>query len=104
MSMELVAPDDAGVDPARLQMFFARARLEVDSGLLPSVQVAAARHGQLIAFETYGDATNESRYILQSVGRTVVAAAVWKLLGDRLFRRRRTGGRSDPRVRDQWQR
>jgi CubicO group peptidase (beta-lactamase class C family) len=86
MSMEVVAPSDLGVDPERLQMFLSRARLEVDRGQLPSVQVAVARHGRLVAFETYGDATNESRYILQSVGRTVVAAVVWKLLGDGAFR------------------
>jgi CubicO group peptidase (beta-lactamase class C family) len=85
MSMQLVAPADVGVDPDRLQLFLTRARLEVDRGVLPSVQVAVARHGRLIAFETYGKATNDSRYILQSVGRSVVAAAVWKLLGEKVF-------------------
>ena len=85
MSMEVVSPQSVNVDPERLQLFLTRARMDVDRGLLPSVQVAVARHGQLVAFETYGDATNQSRYILQSVGRTVVAAAVWKLLGDRAF-------------------
>jgi len=86
MSMELVAPRDVGVDPDRLQMFLSRAQMDVDRGLLPSVQVAVARHGRLVAFETYGEATNENRYILQSVGRTVVAAVAWKLLGERIFR------------------
>jgi CubicO group peptidase (beta-lactamase class C family) len=86
MSLELAAPEEVGIDPARLQLFLSRARLEVDRGLLPSVQVAVARHGRLVAFETYGAATNDSRYILQSVGRTVVAAVVWKLLGDGLLK------------------
>src|ERR1700730_15135832 len=85
MSMEVVAPREVGVDPERLQMFLSRARLEVDRGLLPSVQVAVARYGRLVAFETYGQATNRSRYILQSVGRNVVAAVMWKLLGERVF-------------------
>lgn len=85
MSMELVSPDEAGVDPARLELFLGRARLEVDNGVLPSVQVAAARNGKLVAFETYGSATNDSKYILQSVGRNVVAAVVWKLLGENLL-------------------
>ena len=85
MSMELVSPEEAGVDSARLELFLARARLEVDSGVLPSVQVAAARHGKLVAFETYGAATNDSKYILQSVGRNVVAAVVWKLINDGLL-------------------
>jgi len=85
MSMELVSPDDAGVDRSRLDLFLARVRLEVEQGVLPSAQVAVARHGRLVAFETFGDATNECRYITQSVGRNVVAAAVWKLLGDSRF-------------------
>jgi CubicO group peptidase (beta-lactamase class C family) len=86
MSMDVVAPEDVGVDPQRLRLFLSRVRMDVECGLLPSVQVAVARHGRLVAFETYGDATNESRYILQSVGRTVVAAAVWKLLGENILR------------------
>jgi CubicO group peptidase (beta-lactamase class C family) len=85
MSMELAAPEEVGVDPARLELFLARVRLEVEQSALPSAQVAAARDGRLVAFETYGDATNESRYITQSVGRNVVAAVVWKLIGDELL-------------------
>src|SRR5208282_1513424 len=80
--MELVAAENVGVDPNRLDLFLARVRLEVEHGPLPSAQVAVARQGRLVAFETYGDATNEHRYILQSVGRNVVAAVTWKLLGD----------------------
>jgi CubicO group peptidase (beta-lactamase class C family) len=86
MSMDLVAPEEVGVDRVRLDLFLSRARLEVDRGVLPSVQVAAARDGRLVAFETYGDATYDSKYILQSVGRTVVAATVWKLLGEKVLR------------------
>jgi CubicO group peptidase (beta-lactamase class C family) len=82
VTMELVPPEEVGVDPARLGLFLARARLEVEQGRLPSVQVAAAREGRLVAFETYGAATNERRYILQSVGRNLVAATIWKLLGE----------------------
>jgi len=85
MSYELVPSDVAGIDPARLDIFLRRARLEVEDGPLPSAQVAVARGGRLVAFETYGDATHDKRYILQSVGRTVVAATVWKLLGDGLL-------------------
>jgi CubicO group peptidase (beta-lactamase class C family) len=86
MSMDLAEPEDVGVDRRRLELFIERARLEVDSGRLPSVQVAAARHGRLVAFETFGAATNAHRYILQSVGRNLVAAAVWKLLEDGVLR------------------
>jgi CubicO group peptidase (beta-lactamase class C family) len=86
MSLELTDARDAGIDQARLDVFLRRARLEVEHGPLPSAQVAVARHGRLVAFETIGDAGPGARYILQSVGRTVVAGAVWKLLGDGLLR------------------
>ena len=85
MSYELVAPESVGVDPQRLALFLGRARLEVDNGALPSAQVAVARHGHLVAFETYGDVDPTRKFILQSVGRSVVAGVVWKLLGDGLL-------------------
>src|SRR6478752_161049 len=84
-SHDLVSPEEAGVDPVRLDLFLRRVRLEVDAGTLPSAQVAVARGGRLAAFETYGDSTNEKRYIIQSVGRSIVAATVWKLLGEGLL-------------------
>ncbi len=82
MSFELQSAEESGVDPGRLDLFLSRVRLEVEHGPLPSAQVAVARHGHLVAFETFGDATNDDSYILQSVGRSVVAATVWKLLGE----------------------
>jgi CubicO group peptidase (beta-lactamase class C family) len=85
LTTDVVAPESVGVDPARLALFLDRVRLEVDQGTLPSAQVAVAREGRLVAFETYGDATDDSRYILQSVGRNVVAAVAWKLLGEGLL-------------------
>jgi CubicO group peptidase (beta-lactamase class C family) len=85
LNLDPISPEQAGVDPERLDLFLRRIRLEVEHGPLPSAQAAVARNGRLVAFETYGDATNESRYILQSVGRTAVAASVWKLLGEGLL-------------------
>ena len=38
-----------------------------------------------MANETYGDATPATRYVLQSCGRTVVAAVAWKLIADGLL-------------------
>lgn len=70
------------VDPARIRLLLSRAELEVSSGALPSCQVALARDGELIAAETFGAAGPDTRYILQSAGRTVVASAVWLLLAD----------------------
>ena len=49
---DLVDAADVGIDPARLDVFLRRARLEVEHGPLPSAQVAVARGGRLVAFET----------------------------------------------------
>ncbi|MFG2469873.1 serine hydrolase domain-containing protein [Streptomyces canus] len=81
----LVAPETVGVDPHRLDVLLRRIRLEVQHGPLPSAQVAVARGGRLVAFETWGDAEPSTRYVLQSVGRSIVAGAVWKLIGEGLL-------------------
>ncbi|MFF7640831.1 serine hydrolase [Streptomyces canus] len=81
----VVAPQAVGVDPHRLDVLLRRIRLEVEHGRLPSAQVAVARGGSLVAFETWGEAEPSTRYVLQSVGRSIVAGAVWKLIGDGLL-------------------
>ena len=85
MDRTLVAPDEAGIDPARLDVLMRRVRLEVEHGPLPSAQIAVAKDGRLVAFETVGNARNDLRYILQSAGRGVVAGVVWKLIGEGLL-------------------
>ena len=81
----VVDPESMGVDPHRLDVLLRRIRLEVEHGPLPSAQVAVARGGRLVAFETWGDAGPHTRYVLQSVGRSIVAGVVWKLLGEGLL-------------------
>ncbi|MFJ4790144.1 serine hydrolase domain-containing protein [Streptomyces sp. NPDC088794] len=81
----VVDPESVGVDPYRLDVLLRRIRLEVEHGPLPSAQVAVARGGRLVAFETWGDAGPDTRYVLQSVGRSIVAGVVWKLLGEGLL-------------------
>lgn len=72
-------------DPRRVDLLLERVRLEVDSGLLPSAQVALNVAGKPYAFETFGDATPATRYVLQSAGRPVVAGVLWKLISDGLL-------------------
>ena len=50
----------------------ARARRDVDEGLLPSCQIALARDGELLVDETYG-AAPESRYVTFSVTKAFTA-------------------------------
>ena len=73
-----------GIDHQAVATLLDRARREVDAGLLPSAQVALAYEGELVAFETYGDATNDSRYVVYSATKAFVAGAMWALIGDGL--------------------
>ena len=73
------------IDQHAVQRLLERARREVDAGLLPSAQVALALGGELIAFETYGDATDDTRYVVYSATKAFVAGAVWALIGDGLI-------------------
>src|SRR5262249_30746050 len=71
-----------GIDSQKLAALTARARREVDDGLLPSAQIALARDGQLVAFEAFGDATLDTRYVVFSCTKAFVAGAMWALIGD----------------------
>lgn len=71
-----------GVDAAKLDALLARARREVDEGILPSCQLALALDNELVAFEAYGDASTTTRYAAFSCTKPMVAAAVWALAGD----------------------
>jgi CubicO group peptidase (beta-lactamase class C family) len=71
-----------GVDPEKLAELLERARREVDEGILPSCQIALAKDGKLVAFETYGAATNDTRYVIFSATKAWVASTVWLLLQD----------------------
>ena len=74
------APADVGLEAAQLAAVAARARQEVDEGLLPSAQIAVARHGKIVLFETFGNATNETLYCVFSATKAITSAAAWLLL------------------------
>jgi polyketide synthase 13 len=44
--------------------------------------VALAYEGELEVFETFGDATNDTRYVVYSATKAFVAGAMWALIGD----------------------
>ncbi|MGE5596422.1 MAG: serine hydrolase domain-containing protein [Hyphomicrobiales bacterium] len=90
-TLELAAPEEVGIDRKRLDALLARARRDVDDGTLESAQVAVAKGGRLVAFETWGKAvqggemrpaTNDTLYTIFSSTKAVVAAAVWTLFED----------------------
>ena len=77
---------------APLDALFDRARREVDERL-PAVQVAVARDGGLLGFETFsrsGAETNETRFLMWSCTKAVVAGVVWHLMGEGLLDVERT--------------
>ena len=58
------------------------ARADVDSGRLPACQLAVARHGEVEVFESFGTATNATRFCVFSCTKPIVASAIWLLLGE----------------------
>ena len=81
-SVTVSDPSRVGLDSERLGALVERARREVDHGLLPSCQLAVARHGQLGLFETLGQADETARYTIFSCTKAVIAAAAWLLIGE----------------------
>jgi CubicO group peptidase (beta-lactamase class C family) len=74
-------PTELGIDERAWDALLTRARAEIDSGLLPSCQLALARDGRVVSV-TLGDAEPHSRYVIFSATKPVVASAVWVLIGD----------------------
>ncbi|MFN8052248.1 MAG: serine hydrolase domain-containing protein [Acidimicrobiales bacterium] len=61
------------------------ARRDVESGWLPACQIAVARDGELVVFETFGDATDDDRFLAFSTTKPIVASLVWQLIGEGLL-------------------
>ncbi|HEV7525464.1 MAG TPA: serine hydrolase domain-containing protein [Acidimicrobiia bacterium] len=61
------------------------ARRLVDDGATPACQVAVARDNEVVCFETFGAATNNTRFCAWSATKPIVASAVWLLIGDGLL-------------------
>ena len=75
-------PEDIGIDSEKLEAVFARAKRDVDDGVLPSAQVAVARQGKLAGVRTYGvarhgeseaPATNDTLYTIFSSTKAIIA-------------------------------
>ena len=57
----------------------------MDGGRLPSCQLAVARGWEIVT-AAFGSATTDSRYVLFSLTKTLVAGTVWSLMSDGLLR------------------
>ena len=65
------------IDPVAFEILRARVRQEVEAGTLPSAQFALAYRGQLIAFETFGAASNQALYPIFSATKAITSALSW---------------------------
>src|SRR5262245_58217465 len=74
------SPESLGIDPAKLEKLYARAQREVDEGIVPSCQLAVARHGKLAALRSFGAASADSLYVIFSCSKAITSAAAWQLL------------------------
>ncbi len=88
-------PEDVGVESERLEAVFARAKRDIDDGILPSGQVAVARQGKVAGLRTFGKAvqggaeqpaTDGTLYAIFSCTKAIVGVTVWLLLEDGLLR------------------
>jgi CubicO group peptidase (beta-lactamase class C family) len=69
------------LDDHAVKKLLARARRDVDDGLLPSCQVALALNNEVVVNEAFGGATTNTRYVMYSCTKPVVAGAAWLLIG-----------------------
>ena len=66
----------------RLAELRTRINQEIDQGLLPSCQFAVGLDGQVVAHESFGDATIDSRYVIFSATKGFIAGAIYQLIDE----------------------
>jgi CubicO group peptidase (beta-lactamase class C family) len=54
----------------------------VTDGATPACQIAVAKDRELLCFETFGDATNNTRFAVFSATKPITASVIWLLMGD----------------------
>lgn len=73
------------IEPAKIKALVDRAAREIDAGLLPSCQLAIGYEGEVVAAEALGEAGPDSRFVIFSSTKALVAAAVWRLMAQGLI-------------------
>ena len=77
--------DQLGLHGERIDDLRGRVQHAIAKGPLPSVQIALAKDGKLVLFETLGEADNNTRYNIFSCTKPLVASALWRLMGEGLI-------------------
>ncbi|MCB1030718.1 MAG: beta-lactamase family protein [Acidimicrobiales bacterium] len=76
---EIVISDDPRLDQAKVDAFLARARREVDEGLLPAAAVAVALDGEVVIEASFGVGL-DARFVGFSTTKALIAGAIWRLI------------------------
>ena len=74
--------DTTTLDSAAVDRLRERIQREVDDGLAPAAQFALAHHGELVAFESFGEADDDTRFNLFSCTKAWIAGVIWQLIGE----------------------
>lgn len=78
----MTPPRGTGLSPRGLDALFARIEKEVADGNVTAAQVAIGRHGDVLAARSFGAATDDSRFVIFSATKALVAMALLPHLGD----------------------
>lgn len=70
------------LDVSAVDALLARARRDVDHGLLPACSVALALEGEVLVHEVFGAANLDTRFTIYSATKPFVAALIRQLLGE----------------------
>src|SRR5215203_3314331 len=65
-----------GVHQAALHALFDRIEREVAGGNIAAAQVAIGREGEVVAFRSFGSGTDDSRFVIFSATKALVAMAL----------------------------
>ncbi len=70
------------IQQSRIEALLDRCQREIESGLLPSCQVAVGFEGEIVVQATFGDATDDTRYCIFSATKPFVASTMWQLISE----------------------
>lgn len=71
--------------PEKIEGLVQRATQDVEQGHLPSCQLAIALGGEVVFQTAIGDATIDTRYVIFSATKTLVASMTWRLMSEGLL-------------------
>ena len=80
MERSETAPHDA------LTALRQRAEREINEGLLPAAQFAVAHSGQLVAFESLGDCSDDTLFPIFSCTKAITSSLAWMALAESKFK------------------